>query len=283
MNQIIDRPKGRSLKPLRALWPYVQRYRGVLVLALGALLVASAALLVLPLAFRNRHRPGHGRAGSPRRSTSTSSHSSRRPWRSACSPPCASISSRGSASAWSRTCAPTIYARVIRMDPTFFEVTRTGEVLSRLTTDTTLVQVDRRRESVDHVALDRSSWSARSCCWSPPARARRHDPAGDSAGDVPADRCSVAGCALCRANRRIASPTPAASPAKRSTRSRPCRHSRSKAAIARASRGVEDSFAVAIRRTRMRAHADGGRHDDDVSAQSRSCSGRARTACWRRR
>jgi ATP-binding cassette subfamily B protein len=33
-----------------------------------------------------------------------------------------------------------IYRRVIRMDPTFFEVTRTGEVLSRLTTDTTLVQ-----------------------------------------------------------------------------------------------------------------------------------------------
>ncbi len=33
-----------------------------------------------------------------------------------------------------------VYARVIRMDPTFFEVTRTGEVLSRLTADTTLVQ-----------------------------------------------------------------------------------------------------------------------------------------------
>jgi ATP-binding cassette, subfamily B, bacterial len=33
-----------------------------------------------------------------------------------------------------------IYRRVIRMDPTFFEVTKTGEVLSRLTTDTTLVQ-----------------------------------------------------------------------------------------------------------------------------------------------
>ena len=30
--------------------------------------------------------------------------------------------------------------RVIRMDPTFFEVTRTGEVLSWLTADTTLVQ-----------------------------------------------------------------------------------------------------------------------------------------------
>ncbi len=33
-----------------------------------------------------------------------------------------------------------VYARVIRMDPAFFEVTRIGEVLSRLTADTTLVQ-----------------------------------------------------------------------------------------------------------------------------------------------
>ena len=33
-----------------------------------------------------------------------------------------------------------VYRHVIRMDPAFFEVTRTGEVLSRLTTDTTLVQ-----------------------------------------------------------------------------------------------------------------------------------------------
>ena len=33
-----------------------------------------------------------------------------------------------------------VYANVVRMDPTFFEVTRTGEVLSRLTADTTLVQ-----------------------------------------------------------------------------------------------------------------------------------------------
>jgi len=33
-----------------------------------------------------------------------------------------------------------VYQRVIGMDPAFFEVTKTGEVLSRLTTDTTLVQ-----------------------------------------------------------------------------------------------------------------------------------------------
>jgi ATP-binding cassette subfamily B protein len=33
-----------------------------------------------------------------------------------------------------------VYRRIVRMDPTFFEITRTGEVLSRLTADTTLVQ-----------------------------------------------------------------------------------------------------------------------------------------------
>ena len=33
-----------------------------------------------------------------------------------------------------------VYSRVVRLDPLFFETTRVGEVLSRLTTDTTLVQ-----------------------------------------------------------------------------------------------------------------------------------------------
>ena len=50
-DQLPDRPKSRSLKPLRALWPYLRRYRGTLVLALGALLIASAAMLVLPIAL----------------------------------------------------------------------------------------------------------------------------------------------------------------------------------------------------------------------------------------
>jgi ATP-binding cassette subfamily B protein len=36
--------------------------------------------------------------------------------------------------------AHAVYRRVVRMDPQFYETTRVGEVLSRLTTDTTLVQ-----------------------------------------------------------------------------------------------------------------------------------------------
>ena len=49
---LADRPKSRSLQPLRALLPFLQPYRGTLLLALGALLVAAAAMLALPVALR---------------------------------------------------------------------------------------------------------------------------------------------------------------------------------------------------------------------------------------
>ena len=47
-----DRPKARSLAPLRSLWPYLRPYRGTILLALAALLTASAAMLALPIALR---------------------------------------------------------------------------------------------------------------------------------------------------------------------------------------------------------------------------------------
>src|SRR5690606_19803888 len=47
-----ERAAGRSLAPLRALWPFIARYRGVFYLAIGALVIASAALLALPVAVR---------------------------------------------------------------------------------------------------------------------------------------------------------------------------------------------------------------------------------------
>ena len=47
-----ERPKGSSLKPLKSLGPFIFAYRGTLIAALLALLVASAALLALPVALR---------------------------------------------------------------------------------------------------------------------------------------------------------------------------------------------------------------------------------------
>ena len=47
-----ERPKGTSLKPLKTLVPFILAYRGTLFAALLSLLVASVALLALPVALR---------------------------------------------------------------------------------------------------------------------------------------------------------------------------------------------------------------------------------------
>lgn len=134
-----DRPKGESLGPLRALVPYVMPYKGTLYLAMAALLLASAAQLGLPVAIRfliDR--------GMMADDVSTIDRYF--------------LGLFGVAMAFGIFSAfrfylvtwlgervvadirKAVYAHVIRLDPTFFEVTKTGEVLSRLTTDTTLIQ-----------------------------------------------------------------------------------------------------------------------------------------------
>ena len=134
-----DRPKARSLKPLRALAPFLKPYGGTLALALAALLVASGAMLALPLAVRQL--VDHGMA-------TNNAETINRYF----------LGFLGAAVLFGVFAAlrfylvtwlgervvadvrAAVYRRIIRMDMSFFEVTRTGEVLSRLTTDTTLVQ-----------------------------------------------------------------------------------------------------------------------------------------------
>ncbi len=134
-----DRPKSRSLKPLRALWPYLRNYKGTLILALCALLIASGAMLVLPIAFRGVI--DQGMVVQDRATIDLYFIA----FLAAAAVFGLFAALRFYLVTWlgERVVADLradIYQRVIRMDPTFFEVTRTGEVLSRLTTDTTLVQ-----------------------------------------------------------------------------------------------------------------------------------------------
>jgi ATP-binding cassette subfamily B protein len=134
-----ERPKGSSLKPLRSLVPFILAYRGVLVAALVALLVASAALLALPVALRYLIDNGFAAndVGTINRYFG---------WFFAAAAVFGGFAAlRYYLVSWlgERVVADIrtqVYDRVIRMDPTFFETTRTGEVLSRLTADTTLVQ-----------------------------------------------------------------------------------------------------------------------------------------------
>ena len=131
-----DRPKSRSLAPLRALVPFLEPYRGTLLLALAALLVAAAAMLALPIALR--HLIDQGIA-------SGSSDTVNRyfvAFMAAAGIYGVFAALRFYLVTWlgERVVADlreVVYARVIRMDPGFFEVTRIGEVLSRLTADTT--------------------------------------------------------------------------------------------------------------------------------------------------
>jgi ATP-binding cassette subfamily B protein len=139
MSANTDRPRAKSLNPLRALLPFLRPYRGMMVAALGALLMATVAMLALPVALRqlidhvvaakdastlNRYLIGFltaslifGVFAALRFYLVT--------W----------LGERVVADLRSA-----VYRRVVRMDPLFFETTRVGEVLSRLTTDTTLVQ-----------------------------------------------------------------------------------------------------------------------------------------------
>ena len=134
-----DRPKGSSLRPLRALVPYIRPYMGTLSLAIVALLLASAAQLALPIAVRflidgclladDASNIDKYFLGLFAVAMAMGVFSAFRFYL---------VSWLGE-----RVVADirnSVYRHVVRLDPTFFEVTKTGEVLSRLTTDTTLIQ-----------------------------------------------------------------------------------------------------------------------------------------------
>jgi ATP-binding cassette subfamily B protein len=139
MSSSTDRPRAKSLNPLRALIPFLRPYRAVLAAATAALLVASAAMLTLPVALRELI--DHGLAA---KDASTINRYF--------------LGFLGAAVIYGIFAAlrfylvswlgervvadlrEAVYRRVVRMDPLFYEITRTGEVLSRLTADTTLVQ-----------------------------------------------------------------------------------------------------------------------------------------------
>jgi ATP-binding cassette, subfamily B, bacterial len=134
-----DRPKAKNLKPLSELWPYIRPYRGTLLTALLFLLLASAAQLAIPIAARDLVDKGlaTGNLQDIDRyfvvflvvAVASGVFAAARYYM---------VTWLGERVVANLRNA--VYANVVRMDAAFFEVTRTGEVLSRLTTDTTLVQ-----------------------------------------------------------------------------------------------------------------------------------------------
>src|ERR1700736_2283845 len=139
MNATADRPRAKSLNPLRALVPFIKPYKAMMTGALGALLVATVAMLALPVALRQLI--DHGLATKDASTVNQYFLG----FLAAAVIFGAFAALRFYLVTWlgERVVADlrsAVYRRVVRMDPLFFETTRVGEVLSRLTTDTTLVQ-----------------------------------------------------------------------------------------------------------------------------------------------
>jgi ATP-binding cassette subfamily B protein len=128
-----------SLRPLARLWPFLAPYRGRLVLAFIALTLAAAATLALPLTVRRVIDLGFSHANAEHVDSYFLLLFA------VASVLALFTAVRHYLVSWlgERVVADlrsAVYRHVIGMSPVFFETLRTGEVLSRLTTDTTLIQ-----------------------------------------------------------------------------------------------------------------------------------------------
>ncbi len=134
-----NRPKGKSPRSLAALLPFLKPYTGMLLLSLVVLLTASGLMLSLPVAARFVIDQGLASKQSGLVNQYFIAFAVLIVLF------CAMAALRLFLVSWvgERVVADVrdaVYRRVISMDAMFFEETRTGEILSRLTADATLVQ-----------------------------------------------------------------------------------------------------------------------------------------------
>ncbi|HSI60281.1 MAG TPA: ABC transporter transmembrane domain-containing protein [Ideonella sp.] len=143
MSAITDRPAATHPRSLSGLLPFLTPYRGRIVLAMAFMVLAAAATLVLPVALKSLVDQGIVAADPGQRVMALREHF-------------AALFAVGALMgvfsagrfymvSWlgERVTADlrnAVYGHVVQQSPEFFETTATGEVLSRLTTDTTLVQ-----------------------------------------------------------------------------------------------------------------------------------------------
>ena len=134
--------KKTSLATLAGLLPFLAPYKRQFVLAAIALVVAASATLAIPYAFKQMIDVGFGAAGS--KSAAHVDLYFLALFAVACVLAVATAA-RFYMVSWlgERVTADirsAVYAHVVMQSPQFFETTQSGEVLSRLTTDTTLIQ-----------------------------------------------------------------------------------------------------------------------------------------------
>jgi ATP-binding cassette subfamily B protein len=134
-----ERTRSRSLRPLRDLAPFLRPYRGMLLAALAALLLAAGATLSLPVGVRFMIDQGFSAESAAQVDKYFLALFG------IASLLAVSTSLRYYCVSWlgERVVADVreaVFSHILRLSQSFYETTRTGEVLSRLTTDTTILQ-----------------------------------------------------------------------------------------------------------------------------------------------
>ena len=138
-----DRPASTTPKSLSGLAPFLRPYRGRIALALLFLVMAAVSTLAFPVALKLLIDEGVVAADPAQRVMALRGHFLALFGVGAALGLFSAL--RFYAVTWlgERVTADlrnAVYAHVVRQSPEFFETTASGEVLSRLTTDTTLVQ-----------------------------------------------------------------------------------------------------------------------------------------------
>ncbi len=141
-SEVPEAPRKSSISTLKGLLPFLLPYQRQFAMAGVALLVAAGATLAIPYAFKQMIDLGFGAAGSKSLqhvdlyflalfgvssvlAVATAARFYTVSW----------LGERVTADIRNA-----VYAHVVTQSPQFFEITRSGEVLSRLTADTTLIQ-----------------------------------------------------------------------------------------------------------------------------------------------
>ncbi|CAM8654762.1 MdlB ABC-type multidrug transport system, ATPase and permease components [Comamonadaceae bacterium] len=138
-----ERPKSTNPKSLSGLLPFLRPYRGRIAMALVFLVLAAVATLAFPVALRSLIDGGLVQADKGTQVMALRNHFA------ALFAVAVALGLFSAARfymvSWlgERVTADlrnAVYSHVLRQSPEFFETTQTGEVLSRLSADTTLVQ-----------------------------------------------------------------------------------------------------------------------------------------------
>ncbi len=133
------RPKGKDLNPLRGLLPFVMRYRGMVLAALTALLASTSVMLFVPLSIRTLIDQGF----SPENAAAIDQYFVGMLLLALLMGVTSSL--RFFLVSWIGERVVTdlraaVFNHIVGQSPAFFENNHTGEIQSRLTTDTTLIK-----------------------------------------------------------------------------------------------------------------------------------------------